>query len=362
MTNTRTPAASSPGFVIPSLDGIRAVSILIVFAAHIGYEDVVPGGFGVTIFFFLSGYLITTLLRREVGRTGDVDVVAFYKRRAWRILPPMYLCLAVATIFGLLGVTATDPSARAVLFQALHLTNFMLVLDPGAGVPDGTFAYWSLAIEEHFYLVYPFVAMFLLRRFEPATQAKVLLGLCGMVLLWRYVLVVGFDANAANNFRTYLATDTRIDAIAFGCVLGLWHNPALDPPRLLRPVARFAVLGVALGVILLSLALRGEVFRETLRYTMQSAALAPIFYLAIAHHRNWPFSWLAWRPLKFLGLLSYVFYLMHQVFIFAFEHHTSWGRWPVAGASFVVTIAFAWVVHEVMEKPIAKIRHRLSRA
>ena len=81
--------ADTTRFYIPSLDGLRAVSILIVFVSHAGLDSV-PGGFGVTIFFFLSGYLITTLLRREFEADGTIGLGQFYWRRAWRILPPMY--------------------------------------------------------------------------------------------------------------------------------------------------------------------------------------------------------------------------------------------------------------------------------
>lgn len=355
------PAAPVPpaSFHIPSLDGIRAVSILFVFIAHIGYEDIVPGGFGVTIFFFLSGYLITTLLRRELRKHDHIDIPAFYKRRAWRILPPMYLCLAFAVLMWAVGFTANDVTPGALFLQVFHLTNFLFVFDPDASVAAGTFAYWSLAIEEHFYLVYPFVAGFLLRMRSSRDAAMILLGVCAVVLAWRYVLVVGFDVG---QYRTYLGTDTRIDAIAFGCVLGLWHNPALDPVHEFRPVARHAITAACLVVLAASLLVRDDVFRETLRYSVQSAALAPLFYLAIVHHKAWPFAWLNIGWVKFLGVLSYVFYLTHQVFIFGLQNHTDLGRIPIGAISFVLSVAFAWGMHVVVEKPVAKIRHRLSRA
>jgi len=78
---------------IPSLDGLRAVSFLLVFVGHAGLDRFVPGGLGVTIFFFLSGFLITTLMRNEYERTGGVNLRHFWLRRALRILPPFYLVL-----------------------------------------------------------------------------------------------------------------------------------------------------------------------------------------------------------------------------------------------------------------------------
>src|SRR5579863_3023713 len=112
-----------PGFDIPSLDGIRAVSFLIVFAGH-ALPFHIPARFGVTVFFFLSGFLITTLMRREAERSGKVDFRAFYTRRALRILPPFYLVLAMAIAAAILHVTKTVPSRAAEVALALHFSNY----------------------------------------------------------------------------------------------------------------------------------------------------------------------------------------------------------------------------------------------
>src|ERR1700733_3228445 len=98
MTTPAASATKASAFHIPSLDGIRAASFLIVFAAHAGLADLVPGGFGVTVFFFLSGYLITTLLRMEWQQSGTVSLKQFSLRRVLRILPPFYFTLLLATV------------------------------------------------------------------------------------------------------------------------------------------------------------------------------------------------------------------------------------------------------------------------
>ena len=89
-------------FNIPSLDGIRAVSILMVVVSHCGLGKWVPGGFGVTIFFFLSGYLITTLMRREHAKTGTLSLNDFYIRRCLRILPPSFIVIAISLLLALI--------------------------------------------------------------------------------------------------------------------------------------------------------------------------------------------------------------------------------------------------------------------
>src|SRR5580700_8795245 len=100
---------------IPSLDGLRTVSFLIVFLSHSGLLNIVPGGFGVTVFFYLSGFLITTLMRVERQKTGTVNVRHFYLRRALRILPPFYLVLIVASGLTALKLLPGELEPRVVL-------------------------------------------------------------------------------------------------------------------------------------------------------------------------------------------------------------------------------------------------------
>jgi peptidoglycan/LPS O-acetylase OafA/YrhL len=96
------------GMNIPSLDGIKAISFFLVFFAHAGFGRVlVPGGFGVTIFFLLSGFLITTLLRMEYQRIKRISLKEFYLRRALRILPPLYVTLGLSILLVILGKVAT---------------------------------------------------------------------------------------------------------------------------------------------------------------------------------------------------------------------------------------------------------------
>jgi peptidoglycan/LPS O-acetylase OafA/YrhL len=110
------------GLHIPSLDGLRAISFLIVFVAHSGLEWIVPGGFGVTVFFYLSGFLITTLMRVEYRRDGTVSLRAFYVRRVLRILPPFYLVLVLAHALTLVHVLPGQLEAGPVLGgEVFHL-------------------------------------------------------------------------------------------------------------------------------------------------------------------------------------------------------------------------------------------------
>jgi peptidoglycan/LPS O-acetylase OafA/YrhL len=297
---------------IPSLDGIRAASVMIVFLAHAGLNEWVPGNFGVTVFFFLSGYLITTLLRVEAEKTGTISLKAFYLRRVLRIMPPMYAVLALAAGLTLLGVLRLESGLNyeALLAQVFHLTNYYII-EAGwwAGWAPGTWIFWSLAVEEHFYLLFPLVYI-ALRRFLPGgrRQLLVILGVCALVLAWRVVLVVGLDAIKE---RTYIATDTRIDSILFGCALAVFGNPWLDRTRIGERWWKFALLPLGALAIVLSVVVRNPEYQETVRYTVQGLGLVPFFVVAVRYP-----DWLPCRALnvgwvKFVGLLSYALYLVH---------------------------------------------------
>src|SRR6266496_4289878 len=207
-------AATAEVFQIPSLDGIRAVSFLIVFFAHTGLRQIIPGYLGLSIFFFLRGYLITTLLRIEFDRTGTISLKQFYLRRTLRIFPPLYLVLALACALPLLGFVRGSVLPGTVVAQAAHLTNYYIIhYGWWEGIAPGTWVYWSLAVEEHFYLFFPLLYLVLRRAMPERKQALVLVGLCALILAWRCALVFLFDVSKE---RTYIATDTRVDAILTG--------------------------------------------------------------------------------------------------------------------------------------------------
>jgi peptidoglycan/LPS O-acetylase OafA/YrhL len=354
--------SSREALYIPSLDGIRAAAVLLVFAAHAGLKDRIPGNFGVTVFFFLSGYLITTLLRAEHQRNGRISLASFYGRRTLRIFPPLYVVLALATLLTLLGALP-GPAIRldALGAQVLYLTNYYIIQHGWwDGRAPGTWIFWSLSVEEYFYLGFPLLYLLLLR-FLPQRrrQALVLVGLCALVLAWRLVLVL---ALGASRDRTYIASDTRIDSILFGCVLGVIGNPVLDGgSRISERAWKQLLLPLALGGLLLSFVFRNPVFQETVRYSLQGLCLFPLFVAAV----RWP-EWLPFRILnvgwvKFLGVLSYSFYLVHPSVLWAV---TSWTRLPglaQALIGLVLTLAVSLGLYWLVEKPAARLRRRLSR-
>lgn len=351
--------SAQKAFHIPSLDGLRAFAVGVVFLAHVGLKTLVPGEFGVTVFFFLSGFLITTLLRVEHTRTAAISLRDFYLRRVLRIFPPLYLVLIGATVLTLLG-PLSDPHLRLepgpIAAQALYLTNYDIVAtDWWNGRAPGTWIYWSLAVEEHFYLFFPLLYLLLLRVLpERRRQLAVLLGLCALVLAWRTFLVYGLHASKD---RTYIASDTRIDSILFGCALAVLGNPVLDRTRFSDTQWKFVWLPLGLAGLLVSFLIRNPALQQSVRYSLQGVALVPVFVCAMRFPGWFAFRALNWRPVAFVGVLSYTLYLVHPTVIFGLDKNLSPARGVLAG---LASLAIAIAMYYAVERPAARLRRRLS--
>jgi peptidoglycan/LPS O-acetylase OafA/YrhL len=359
--NATAAAPRHSPFHIPSLDGLRAISFLIVFGAHAGLDGV-PGGFGVTVFFFLSGYLITTLMRIEAERTTRVSLKHFYLRRALRILPPFYIVLLAATALGEVGFLGADvpPQPWPVASQLLHFSNYWIAAHGWSGIAPGTGVYWSLAVEEHFYLVFPTIFLGLaLLRLTGRRKAIAFWACCAAVLAWRCVLVFAFHSSID---RTFLCSDTRVDSIAFGCALAVWGNPVLDPgpTRGGGLLWRGVLLPLGIALLLVTFVLRGTAFRETFRYTLQGIGLTPVFVAAVRWPRWVVFRPLNWQPVRFVGTISYSLYLVHQATLSAVAQHTGLGVVARGALALLISLGIAWAMYHLVEKPCAKWRRRLA--
>lgn len=351
-------------FYIPSLDGLRAVAIFIVFLSHAGLSHIVPGLFGVTVFFFLSGYLITTLMRMECDRTGTVSLRDFYMRRALRIFPPFYLVLGLIALLGVTGAVEGGFSWGAMAAQAGFISNYWEI--NGGLQPAGTEVMWSLAVEEHFDPLFPLFYLGL-RRVLPDRrhQFAVLMTLAGLVLAWRMLLVHGWQVidlhtGSAHHPRTCHGTDTRLDGLLFGSALAVFGNPALDANKRGSNGLLWIALPISIATLLVSFVLRDVSFRETWRYTIQGLALIPIFIVVIRHADWLPFRFLNWAWVRKVGVLSYSFYLLHSVVIALVKTHLPASKFVQGSLAFAVSMALAWLVHERLEKPCAKLKKRFA--
>jgi peptidoglycan/LPS O-acetylase OafA/YrhL len=312
------PPAPMP--YIPALDGLRAISILLVVLSHLGLDHMLPGAFGVTLFFFISGYLITRQLLQLLYAKHHVGLGGFYLRRALRLMP---MALVYILVTGLLYRMASGQIAPLAWLTAIFYGANYYALWSGysASLPDVRHPFnilWSLAIEEHFYLVWPCVLGMVWRR---AWLPWALLAVCGSVLAWRWilfdscfyghagVLCAPINENPVLRYnQLYLSTDTRLDSIVWGALLAVcevkhvkWFRPLIG-----RVTARIcACLLLAFSFETMD-AFNHYVFRTTL----QGEALL-ILIPALLQNESRLRRLLSSRAVVALGRVSYALYLWH---------------------------------------------------
>ena len=295
---------------IPSLDGLRAISISFVLLGHLSGTAGFPGGsshrlagtlaaFGVRVFFVISGFLITSLLLHEESETGSVSLRRFYFRRTLRIFPPFYAyvgIVAAAAALGWIELRRFD-----VLAAITYTTNYHHDRAWYLGHA------WSLAVEEQFYLLWPFLVKFL----RPARASKVALGAILLCPLLRLGLMT-----AAPTFRPGIGETfpTVADAIATGCLLACTRAQIDASPRLLAFLGtkRFwLVPAVALGAAFIPSA-KLDCF---VGQTITNVGIALLIERVVRFPDAASGRFLNARPVVFLGVLSYSLYLWQQPFL-----------------------------------------------
>jgi peptidoglycan/LPS O-acetylase OafA/YrhL len=326
---------------IPGLDGIRAVSALTVAAAHADREFL-PAGFAVVMFFILSGLLITWLLVREGDRCGSVNLRAFYIRRAFRLLPPLASLIVFTAIFKL-----PPASTTGLVTAALYCVNYFVAF---GGHPFGIGHTWSLAIEEHFYLIWPAVFR---RCRERGLLLKGLVAVAIVSALARLALAYGFSQVYAHN-----ATETNATAIAVGCALAVCIR------RSPRRLPRFLFHQWLVAPCLIAVAALAQIPKAT-PAPWATPAVVPL--LAIILIQSIAFEW---RVLEnpaayFLGRISYSIYLWHlvaiQVAASLLKASPAVLR-PALPFYVLISVLLATASHYLIERPAQALGRRLAGA
>jgi len=355
------PAASDK--YVKELDGIRAVAVGLVVAAHyqlLGpFHALVPGGFGVTLFFFLSGYLITTLFYSEYRYAGQISIPRFYSRRWLRLTPPLVISVILGVVFFPItrtfvgGSPVPTGTTMAALFYYTNYYDLAWGLNPFKVIPFGIC--WSLAVEEHFYLLWPWTLRGIIHR--PRRPFFIIVGLCASVLVWRFV--AREVLHVSENY-TYFATDCRIDSILYGALLRVlfeteWADAAI---RIMRTRLCQAIAALAL---LSTFVIRNELFRTTLRFSLEGLALMPFFTAVLTEDAHtFLRQSLASPPMVLIGKLSYSIYLFHLLAGTPGEVYFGSTHPMLAKASgLILTGLVSYGLYIFMERPIARIRRRL---
>lgn len=325
--------------------------------SHVGFGHIIPGGFGVTVFFFLSGYLITTLLTREWDRYGSIAQPAFYLRRIVRLAPPILATLCVSFLLVMLGWAEGGFDLMTIVSQALFFYNYFSLYASDPITVDGLGILWSLAVEEHFYLIWPTLFILLTRS---TFELRYLLGLLLAVLVWRTIRYYWFGSS---EWSIYISTDTRLDSLLYGCFLAMlaWRGHA---DRLFAPalVLRIIWLSFAIGILLISFLIRDDAFSSVPRYTLQGLALMPIFHYAVTRPSDIWFKPLNLVAVRRIGQWSFTIYLIHFVIIEAllFTQVSELGDPLLVVVSAVLSVAFAAATYRWIEKPLHSLRRRLT--
>ena len=325
---------------IDRLDGIRAVAIAMVVSAHLGLWA--NGWMGVPLFFVLSGLLITRILRRD--RAASSFWKPFYIKRATRILPPLVVALIIAALF------FTIPWRQLGLYYIFFAANVGEVLHRGES--KGLGVMWSLAVEEQYYLLWPFAIRFLSRRH----LIQLLIGL----LIFEPILRAAFTPVFETMWPIYFLTPFQLDGLAAGSLLAILLEDAAITERLRAWSGKVALLILVIFAALDRIPTfnvgANSIAFNSLGYSIVSLAAASfILYVLLQPHAiisktlSVPF-------LVFLGTVSYGIYLFHVLGIDLIVQIG--GRLGIlhaqrlAGAALPLIVAFSWLSFKFYEQPI----------
>ena len=357
MQSVSTEHHSSIGYK-PALDGLRTVAVGSVMAYHFG-ASWAPGGFlGVDTFFVLSGYLITSLLLVEWGRSGTVRLGNFWARRARRLFPALLVALTAIAIWAALAVNSDRlGSIRADSLWTLFYSANWHFIAQGTSYFD-LFSEasplrhaWSLAIEEQFYLFWPLITFGSLR--IARGRPKVLAGLCVAGIIGSAVLCAQlFDA--ADPSRAYFGTDSRASQLLVGALLAIalrsWE-PKTRASRVAVQVGGY--LGASLTIVGFAVAQDQDAWLYRGGFLGFAFATAAIITAIVQPTRTPLQVVLAWRPVRWVGQVSYGLYLWHwPVQIAISEPRTGIDGIELALLRLAATFFFTTISYYAIERPI----------
>ena len=343
---------------IPSLDGLRAISILMVVFSHLLGTARLPvkwlpfawGDFGVTVFFVISGYLITSLLLKEHDRSGTISLRMFYFRRTMRIFPAMYVFLAVVVALGAMGLLARavePPRVQLrqadVIAAATYTMNFRVAHTWWLGHT------WSLAVEEQFYLLWPAVVAYL----GISRGLRVALGAMIAAPVLRVALYYGWPAQRPLVDQAFPFV---FDALATGCALAILR-PRLWADRRYRTVLE-SPLFVLVPVVV------GATYAFSPSVGLSLLVGRTVIHVGVALCVDWAIRFpesrvgkvLNCRPMVWIGVASYSLYLWQQLFLC--RYHAAWSTsFPL---NVVLAFAAATASYHLVEQPFLRLRERLE--
>ena len=334
---------------LPSLDGLRAFSIILVCVGHIAGTIGAPdfllpfhnlGNFGVKIFFVISGFLITYLLLLEREKTGGINLKQFYIRRTFRLFPAFYFfvaCMAIAHYVGWIELWPGDLfHAATYTMNYHHERNWWLNHS------------WSLAVEEQFYLLWPLLLL-LIGKLNARKTAVIAVCLVPFI---RALMWYGFEASPSAMIREFQAV---ADALATGCVLAYFYKDGYETPRWLKSLWFYLIPFSMFVIPLVMMKLSPALFYIGGQSVINICAAAIIWRFMVVRE-GLPFKILNCAPAVWLGALSYSLYLWQEPFLNSWVQDW-YASWPL---NIVLTFSFAIFSYYVIEKPFLNLRKNFT--
>lgn len=347
---------------ITGLDGIRAIAVIMVLAYHLKLALFKSGFLGVTVFFVLSGYLITGILISEVEEEGTIDLKNFWLRRIRRLVPAV-MSMAVVIIFvsAVVNRIIFTKGCKDFLASVLGFNNWWQIFNKvsyfeAAGVPSPFTHCWSLAIETQFYLIYPLILLGIYKLAKSRGEGRAKRGLlfAGVTLLLALIsvilMIVLFDPQQDAS-RVYYGTDTRAFSLLFGALLAILWEYRMVPRRLSASVNM--VLGsVSFAVLLvMTIAINGSSNFWYRGGQFVGTILTVLVIYTVSGRKTWLSRFLSNPVLKWIGDRSYSIYLWHYPIILLISKGIK-ASWWITLIEIVLSVVLAELSYRFIETPI----------
>ena len=347
---------------ITGLDGIRAIAVIMVLAYHLKLALFKSGFLGVTVFFVLSGYLITGILISEVEEEGTIDLKNFWLRRIRRLVPAV-MSMAVVIIFvsAVVNRVIFTKGCKDFLASVLGFNNWWQIFNKvsyfeAAGVPSPFTHCWSLAIETQFYLIYPLILLGIYKLAKSRGEGRAKRGLlfAGVTLLLALIsviLMIALFDPQQDASRVYYGTDTRAFSLLFGALLAILWEYRMVPRRLSASVNM--VLGsVSFAVLLvMTIAINGSSNFWYRGGQFFGTILTVLMVYAVSGRKTWLSRFLSNPVLKWIGDRSYSIYLWHYPIILLISKGIK-ASWWITLIEIVLSVVLAELSYRFIETPI----------
>jgi peptidoglycan/LPS O-acetylase OafA/YrhL len=298
---------------LPYVDGLRGIAISLVVLSHAGLHQLIPGKLGVTLFFFISGFLITSLLLDEKEKTGHIHLYHFYLRRFFRLYPALLCMIGIsiaATVWLKCSLTLHDIIGALFYYSNYYIGWYRLPVEDCSRILD---ILWSLSVEEHFYLLYPFLFGMLIQNHTREQLRRfiwILLALCITAILFRWQIYTTIKQPEDVAGRIYFSSHTRMDSILWGCLCALISRSNV---RFYQQLQQRTVGFIGFVLIIASLLIPSFLYKQLFQFTTQGIGLFLLLPSLQTNGQNLILRALTHPWLIFIGKISYSLYLFHWV-------------------------------------------------